>query len=415
MKLVFVGSSPRAWGSEQHFVGLAKACHEAGHRVVAVVRAESEVATLLMQAGVDVRATPFRGGEDPRAMYAVYKAIREIGADWIVTGHKKHFWPLYILAKWTGTRLAVFRHLVYVRDWLTRAIFPRLVDRFFVVSDFALEELVEAGAPRERLTRLYNQIDFRQFHPDEHAGEQTRAALGIPPDAVVVGFVGRHEEGKGVRILRDALTMAMSVNPNLYAIWTGNGPEWEATQSVLKASASASRHRFVDWIRNPEQIYVALDCLVAPSLAKETFGRVVAEAQACGVPVIASAAGGMLETFAPGESGDLCRGRDPEALAEQILRMIENGDRRKAMGAAGQRFVRQFDSNLIARCFVQNLGATGRGYAEEPRIARVHKLKEIEFEFELPLDEAEEKLVSSGAIQFAANDDTLGSNVARRS
>jgi glycosyltransferase involved in cell wall biosynthesis len=355
MNIVFVGSSPRAWGSEQHFVGLAKACHEAGHRVIAVVRSESEVATLLMQAGVDVRATPFRGGEDPRAMYATYKAIREIDADWLVTGHKKHYWPLYVLARWTGTRLAVFRHLVTVRDWITRTVFPRLADRFFVVSDFALESLVEAGAPRSRLTRLYNQIDLKQFRPDSDQRALTRAELNLPSDAYVVGFVGRHEEGKGVRLLRDALTIAMSTHPNLYAIWTGNGPEWDDTQSMLGTTDTKDRHRFVGWSRNPEKIYAALDCLIAPSLAEETFGRVVAEAQACGVPVIATAAGGLIETFAVGQSGELFIGTDPHKLASLILELSVDEERRDAMSESGRRFVRQFDSVEIASEFVHSL------------------------------------------------------------
>jgi glycosyltransferase involved in cell wall biosynthesis len=355
MNFVFVGSSPRAWGSEQHFIGLAKACHEAGHRVIAIVRADSEVAALLKLAGIDVRPTPFRGGEDPRAMYAAFKAIREIRADWLVTGHKKHYWALYVLARLTGTKLAVFRHLLYVRGWLTRTIFPRLVDRYFVMSDFALEALVATGAPRHRLTRLYNQIDLRQFRPNVARRAQMRSELNLPADAIVVGFVGRHEEGKGVRILRDALRLAMEVNPKLYALWTGSGPIWTETQSAVLTSENSHRHRFVEWSRTPEHIYAALDLLVAPSQAAETFGRVVAEAQACGVPVIASSAGGLVETFAAGRSGELFMGCDPADLAQQIIRFCDNEPMRNEFGIAGRRFVKQFDSEIIVREFVEEL------------------------------------------------------------
>jgi len=355
MNFVFVESSRRAWGSEQHFVGLAKACHEAGHGVIAVVRAGSDVANLLTQAGVVVRGTPFRGGADPRAMLTAFKAVREIRADWLVTDHQKHYWPLFALARLTGTRLAVFRHMAYVRGWLTRAIFPRLVDRFFVVSDFALEALAQAGAPRNRLTRLYNQVDMQRFQPDAVRRLRTRAELQLPADALVVGFVGRHESGKGVRVLREALAQAMTFHPNLYAVWVGGGPEWQATQAAVQRSGYEYRHRFVEWTNAPEQIYVALDCLVAPSQAIETFGRVVAEAQACGVPVLASVVGGLREAFTAGQGGEVCSCADAALLAAQILRVCEHETQRVAMGRAGRRYVRRFDTRVITRAFLRHL------------------------------------------------------------
>jgi len=355
MNLVFVGSSPRAWGSEQHFVSLAKACHDVGHRVVAVVRAGSEVASLLRHAGVTVCATPFRGGADPRAMLATFKAVRAIHADWLVTPHQKHYWPMYVLARLTGTRLAVFRHLAYVRSWLTRVVFPTLTDRFFVVSDFALETLANDGAPRGRLTRLYNPIDLQRFRPDAKIREQIRADLNLPAGALVVGFVGRHETSKGVRVLRAAFEQAMDCQPNIYALWVGGGDQWSETRAVVRASRHGDRHRFIEWTRTPEQIYAALDGLVAPSFAPETFGRVVAEAQACGVPVIASTAGGLGETFAAKESGDVFSGSEPALLAKRIVDLCNDDRRRASMGRAGRQFVQRFDSRLIVHSFLQYL------------------------------------------------------------
>jgi glycosyltransferase involved in cell wall biosynthesis len=150
----------------------------------------------------------------------------------------------------------------------------------------------------------------------------------------------------------------MKVRPNLYALWTGNGPDWASTQAAVRATATADRHRFVEWTRTPERNYAALDCLVAPSLAPETFGRVVAEAQACGVPVIASTAGGLKETFAIGASGAVFSGYDAAVLAEMIVRLSDEPERRLAMSQAGRRFVEKFDSQSIVRQFVQNLASS---------------------------------------------------------
>lgn len=355
MKLVFVESSRRAWGSEQHFVNLAQSCHAAGHEVVAVVKADSDVAHLLINAGVNVVETPFRGGADPRALWASYRVIRKLRADWLITDHQKHYWALYFLARLTGTRVALFRHLAYVRGWLTRVILPHLADRFFVVSDFALRTLAEAGAPERRLQRLYNPIDLQRFKPDRHQGALTRHTLGIPDTAYVVGFVGRHEVGKGVDILQQALAQVMEQDPNIYAIWVGNGPDWQHTQQAIDQSKHAHRHRMIEWTEHPEHYLVALDCLVAPSQAVETFGRVVAEAQACGVPLIATRVGGLAEAFVPNRSGLAYKGNNPKQLAQLILNLQQDRAKQQLMRQAGREFVKRFDTNYIVHLFATAL------------------------------------------------------------
>ncbi len=357
MRIVFVESSSRAWGSEQHFINLAKGCQLAGHRVVAVVREASDVARLLKDAGVDVRETPFRGGADPRALLLTWRVLKELDADWLVTDHQKHYWALYVLALMTGTKLAVFRHMAYIRSWFNRVVFPRLSDRFFVVSDYALQALIDAGAPAARLSKLYNPIDLQRFKPDTARAAQTRAALKLPDDAYLVGFIGRHELGKGVEVLRKALSLAMAQDPQLHAVWVGVGPEWRNTQSVIAQDANATRHVFVDWTDRPEDYLVALDTLIAPSQEIETFGRIVAEAQACSVPVIASRVGGMLEAFEPNRSGVVFESGCPVRLAKKILNLKQDPCRRAWMARVGRDFVKQFDTQCVVRLFEQSLRA----------------------------------------------------------
>lgn len=349
MKLVFVESSSRKWGSEQHFVDLAIGCRAAGHRVEAVVRAGSDVARFLERAGVQVHATPFRGGADPRAMRVVWKTVRDLKADWIVTDHLKHYWPLLLLARATGTRLAVFRHMAYIRGRITRTVFPRLVDRFFVVSRFERDSLAAGGVARP-LT-LYNPIDLQRFVPDPDARQQVRAEFGLPQDARLVGFIGRHEVSKGVVALRLALASAMNQDPALHAVWVGEGPEWQPTRDMVTAGADADRHHFVPWTDAVERYYAALDCLVCPSEIAETFGRVLAEAQACGVPVIASDRGGLPEAFEPGRTGLLWADGDPATLAKLILDLLGDRERCETMGTAGRIFVQRFSVPRIVTEF----------------------------------------------------------------
>lgn len=359
MNLLFVESSRRKWGSEQHFVDLAIGCRAAGHRVEAVVRAGSDVAHFLERGGIRVHATPFRGGADPRAMRRVWKSVRDLKADWIVTDHLKHYWPLLLIARATGTHLAVFRHMAYIRGWFTRTVFPRLTDRFFVVSRYQRDKLATAGACAVRLLTLYNPIDLQRFVPDAEARQQIRNELGLPADARLLGFIGRHEVSKGVRALRQALAVAMSQDPRLHAVWVGEGPEWQATNDTVMAGADSDRHHFVPWTDAVERYHAALDCLVCPSEIDETFGRVLAEAQACGVPVIARDRGGLPEAFEPGKSGLLWMDDDPAALANLILELLGDRQRCETMGLAGRVFVRRFSLPRIVAEFERLLQGGG--------------------------------------------------------
>lgn len=370
MKFVFVESSKRAWGSEQHFVNLATGCQRAGHTVVAVVREASDVARLLKEAGVEVHETPFRGGADPRALRTTYQVLKEIRADWLVTDHQKHYWALYVLARLTGTRLAVFRHMAYIRSWFNRVLFPRLCDRFFVVSDYALQALIDAGAPAERLSKLYNPIDLQRFKPDAVQAVHTRAALKLPDDAYLVGFIGRHELGKGVEVLRQSLALAMAQDPLLHAVWVGTGPHWQQTRNAIAQDKNADRHRFVDWTDRPEDYLVALDTLIAPSQDVETFGRIVAEGQACGVPIIASCVGGMMEAFDPSRSGIAFESGCPQRLAKKILNLKQDSSRRAWMAKLGRDFVKQFDTPHIVRLFEHSLQKASVGDPQKQRQGR---------------------------------------------
>jgi glycosyltransferase involved in cell wall biosynthesis len=95
-----------------------------------------------------------------------------------------------------------------------------------------------------------------------------------------------------------------------------------------------------------------LDLLVAPSLYPEPFGRVSVEAQAAGVPVVCSTAGGLPETLLSGVTGFLVPPADSVALADAVLRLVRDRDLRREMGNAGASWVKsRFGLDTIARSF----------------------------------------------------------------
>lgn len=357
MNFLFVDASRKLWGTERALLELAAGCAQAGHRVLAVIRRDSEMAVAMRALpAIELHETCFKGGEDPRAFRLVLQLGRQARVDWLVAAHGKHHWPLWVAAKILGTRLAAFRHLTYIRSRFTRYWMPRLADRYCVVSEFARRRLVADGVPERCLRVVYNPIDCTRFCPDPQRRAILRDALAIEPDALLAGFAGRHEAAKGVPVLRRAMIEAMRDRPGLHMLWLGEGPELAATHAAIDAAGQAARHHFIAWRDDPEAVYPALDLLLCPSEIEETFGRVVAEAEACGVPVIARDRGALPEALCAGETGMLWPGDDADSLARLAGDLLDDAARRQVMAQAAPRWVRRFDTPVVVEAFVSLLG-----------------------------------------------------------
>ena len=127
----------------------------------------------------------------------------------------------------------------------------------------------------------------------------------IAPGGVVVLYAGRLAREKGVDLLADSFLAARARDPRLHLVLAGGGPEEDALRARLGRSAT-----FLGWLAGDElaAAYASADIFLFCSQT-DTFGQVILEAQASGLPVVAVAAGGPAELVADGRSGVLCRAR----------------------------------------------------------------------------------------------------------
>jgi glycosyltransferase involved in cell wall biosynthesis len=352
MRLLFVGTSPFLRGTETHLVSLARAMAQAGHAVLTVAHPEGHVARELRSGGLEVEPGIFRNAVDPRGARAVLRSVRRLRPEWLVGSFGHEYWPLALLGRWTGTRVALFRHINSRLKPSTRLLAARGVDRFIAVSESMRAHLVGQGLPAERVQLLYNPLDLGHFRPEPRLREETRAALGLTEEHVLVGFVGSLDQAKGAFSLAEAFNQAMPAAPHLRALWVGQ----EKTHARLREALSPAlhaRHTLRGWTADVRPLYAAMDVLAMPSEVLESFGRVSIEAQACGVPVLGSRWGGIPETLQEGTTGWLLPPRDVEAWREGLLTVARlPPGTRKEMGLAGARFVAErFDLPHIAARF----------------------------------------------------------------
>lgn len=226
----------------------------------------------------------------------------------------------------------------------TERVSCALATRVLAVSGSLREVAIE-----ERLTRADhievlaggsgNGVDSDRFDP-ERVGADARAALrgrlGIPRDAVVIGFVGRLVGDKGVVELTDAYGALRARHPALHMLVAG---PFEARDAVPAATREALERdptvHLLDFVEDTAPLYAAMDVLALPTY-REGFPNVPLEAASMRVPVVATRVPGCVDAVADGETGTLVPARDAGALADALDAYVASPELRRAHGDAGR-------------------------------------------------------------------------------
>lgn len=167
---------------------------------------------------------------------------------------------------------------------------------------------------------------------------EIRKALGISDDEFAVGMVGRFMPQKGYYLLLDAARMLLSRNKRFKFILIGDGELKPAIQYLTAAHKIDKHFCFVEQTDDVGDYYSSFDCLAAPSLW-ESCPYTIMESMATGIPVIASAVGGVNEIIEDRTSGLLVPGGTADQLAEAIEQLSANDDLRKELGENGRKRV----------------------------------------------------------------------------
>jgi glycosyltransferase involved in cell wall biosynthesis len=168
----------------------------------------------------------------------------------------------------------------------------------------------------ERLVLWPRGVDSRLFRPDRPGRQAVRRALGFGPEDIVIAYVSRIAVEKNVDFLAAALARVAADRPAARFLFVGDGPARAEVERKLGPQARFVGYRSGDDLADH---YAAADLFAFSSLT-ETFGNVVLEALASGLPVVALRAGGIGDIVQPGITGLLCA---PDATAEQFARAVE--------------------------------------------------------------------------------------------
>lgn len=248
--------------------------------------------------------------------------------------YNRSYWQA-IRACWrTGTPVMVRgdSHLGTPRSWpkqaaktiVYRAFIPRF-DAYLVVGQRAREYYLAYGAKEERMHFVPHFVDNARFREAAEVLRQDREGLraghGFGAGETVYLFAGKFIQEKRPLDFVEAIAKAAQVEPGTVGAMVGDGPlRPQIEEAIMRTGAPVRLLGFFNQSRMPEA-YVLADALVLSS-ASETWGLVVNEAMACGLPaVVSDAVGCAPDLIEPGLTGYTYPEGEVQALAERLLRL----------------------------------------------------------------------------------------------
>jgi glycosyltransferase involved in cell wall biosynthesis len=252
------------------------------------------------------------------------------------------------------------------------SLFYRQCGRVLSPSPASDDSLARLGIEQALIGRWGRGVDTSRFDPGlrDQTGlrRQTESASASPaadPRTIKVLYVGRLTREKGVELLADTFLRAHEADPRLHLLLAGGGPEEGELRQRL-----GDRATLLGWLRGDDlaRVYASADIFLFCSRT-DTFGQVLVEAGASGLPVVAVDEGGPASIVVDGETGRLCE-PDAAMLAAAVLQLADSPAWRAKLGRQGL-------SAAQARTWEAAMTQLADGYdrvtepQEEPRIRLV--------------------------------------------
>jgi glycosyltransferase involved in cell wall biosynthesis len=377
LRLLLVVDSLEVGGAERHVVDLAMALHRKGHEVEVACSVSGGLSEPLEAAGVPVwpltrrlvkRRVSVAYARGIRRLLrerrfdlvhahifasAVAAAIATLGkeAPLVITEHTEASWQT-----WRTRRVSRWAH--------------RRAKRVIAVSTPIERRLIERdGVPPHLVTRIPNAVIPASDEPPDPAGALPDGWVEGP----LVGVVARLQPEKGVANFLKAAARVSEISPRARFLVVGDGPLREELLNLVEHLGISERVRFLGYRTDSRALMGLMDLLVVPSLT-EGSPLIVLEAMAAGVPVVASAVGGIPDQVRHGREGILVPPDDPDALGDALGALLRDPAYARRLGEAGRRrtenefshetLVRRIEA--VYRAAID--GAAAPGVAREPEI-----------------------------------------------
>lgn len=326
-------------GQERRIVSEMEGMMKRGHHVVLATRSTCRILEEAQRRNIPVLPMAMKGKFDLGAIRQLARYLKAERIQVVNTHSGIDSWVGALAAKLAGTPVLVrTRHLniPLKRAWHNFVHF--LPDSLVTCGETMSRHLEEGcGFPAEQLTSIPTGIDFSRFTP-LHTRQETRQSLGIPEEDFLVLMVGVIRSVKRHEIALRAFGRFLERHPSAHLVLAGEGPMQERMEQLATELAIAERVHFLGHREDVPDLLGAADLVLLTSRS-EGVPQAVTQALGLGVPVVATAVGGVPELVIHERTGLLVPPEDPQAAAEAMARLADDPALAARLGEEGRRHV----------------------------------------------------------------------------
>ncbi|NNF62525.1 MAG: glycosyltransferase family 4 protein [Gammaproteobacteria bacterium] len=332
MKVLHVEAGRHLYGGPAQVLLLLRGLRAEGVENVLVCPEGSAIAAASPAA--QLRQVPLRGDIDVAGVPRLRRIIRQTSPD-IVHLHSRRGadWIGGLASLRLGIPVVLSRRVDNRESRLLATAKYALVDRIIAISHAIYNVLHEAGVGQEKLVCVPDAVPPSASFPRDRQWLEQR--FGVPPNVRLIGVIAQLIERKGHRVLINALPDIVRRHPDVRVMFFGDGRNRAALQQAIDDAGLNSVVTMPGFCDELERVLPNIDLVVHPAL-REGLGVAVLEALQAGLPVVASAAGGIPEAVIDGKSGLLVPPADAAALAKAVNSILADATLASALGHGGR-------------------------------------------------------------------------------
>jgi glycosyltransferase involved in cell wall biosynthesis len=335
VKILHLNNEKNWRGGERQTLLLAAGLRDCGIVSVIGCRSGGRLEQAAHAESVSVQPIP---GNNPGAALKLARVARDYDLIHCHTGRGHSLAAL--TAAWHHKPFLVTRRVDFLPGcgWFNRQKFHRAA-RVVCISQFIADQLADWGVPKERLTVIHSTVPLpapKLLTPMHRAA--VRARLGVAPDIKLIGNIAAMVGHKDQATLLRAAKVLTERRPDVRFVILGDGELKGPLLALRRELGLEERVLMPGFVSQAEQFLPAFD-VFAMSSRMEGLGSIVLDAFAAGVPVAATAGGGLPELVRRGETGLLAPVGDASALADAIQRLLENTALAQDLSAKAKKWV----------------------------------------------------------------------------